>query len=189
VIIVRRVLGAAITGSRAVAAVAVGFDAGLRAAVGAGRQAWLTDPRALDPREAGPAVLPDAALLIDLDNLPVRRSRLPDALAAFLREARPIRCTVAAGHPNRMTADVRGICADVGIQVLTVDGSPNAADRALLAAALRLYAAGVERWWVVSHDAAFSLLPGHITVLSTGAGRPARALVNVAAEIRQVQVQ
>lgn len=88
-----------------------------------------------------------------------------------------------------MTAAVRDICADVGIQVLTVDRSPNAADRALLAAALRLYAAGVERWWIVSHDAAFSLLPEQVRVPSTGAGRPARALMDVAAEIRRVEVR
>jgi hypothetical protein len=135
------------------------------------------------------AALSDAALLIDLDNLAVRRTRLSATLAAFLREAGPIRCALAAGHPDRVTADVRDICADAGIQVLPVDGSPDAADRALLAAALRLYAAGVERWWVVSHDSAFSLLPGEVTVLSTGAGQPARALVDVAAEVRRVQVQ
>jgi hypothetical protein len=56
-------------------------------------------------------------------------------------------------------------------------------------AALRLYVAGVERWWVASHDGAFGLLPGQVTVLSTGSGQPARALVNVAAEIRRVEVQ
>jgi hypothetical protein len=130
-----------------------------------------------------------ASLLVDLDNLPVRRTRLADTLAALLREAGPIRCVLAAGHPDRMTADVRGICTEAGIQVLTLDGSAHAADRALLAAALRPYAPGVGRWWVVSLDGAFGLLPGQVTVLSTGGGQPARALVNVAAEIRRVEVQ
>lgn len=185
-IIIRRVLGAALLGSRALATVAVGVDAGLRAAVDAGNRAWVTRR----PRGGGSgAVGRCAALLIDLDNIAVRKGRLRGTFAAFLREAGPIRCALAAGHPDRLTAAVRGICADVGIQVLTVDGSPNAADRALLAAALRLYATGVERWWVASHDGAFSLLPGEVTVLSTGAGQPARALVDVAAEIRRVEVQ
>lgn len=187
-IIIRRVLGAAQLGSRALATVAVGVDAGLRAAVDAGNREWATRPLTRGQR-AAEAVLSDAALLIDLDNLAVRKGRLADTFAAFLREAGPIRCALAAGHPDRVTSDVRGVCADVSIHVLTVDGSPNAADRALLAAALRLYAAGVERWWIASHDAAFGLLPGQITVLSAGGGPPARALVDVAAEIRRVEVR
>lgn len=184
-ITVRRALEAALTGSRAVTAVAVGIDAGLRAAVDAGSQAWLATPRAPGPW-AGRATPSDAALLIDLDNLPVRQRRLPGTLAALRREAGAVRCVLAAGHPDRVTTDVRDLCAEVGVEVLPADRSPNTADRALLAAALRLYAGGVRRWWIASNDAAFSLLPGELTVLSTGSGQPARALVAAATEVRRV---
>jgi len=117
-------------------------------------------------------------------------ARQPAGRAVDVREKRilPMPCALAAGHPDRVTADVRKISTDVGVQVFTVDRSPNAADRAL-PAAVRLYAAGVERWWIASYDAACGLLPGQITVLSAGGGLPARALVDVAVEIRRVEVQ
>jgi hypothetical protein len=103
----------------------------------------------------------------------------------MLETARPVR-SLAAGHPSVVTDDVRQLCAQLGVDVLPVDDGPNAADRALLAAALQLYAIGVTTWYVASCDGVFSALPGTLTVLVTGGAQPSLALVQRAANIRRV---
>jgi hypothetical protein len=93
---------------------------------------------------------------------------------------------LAAGHPAVVSEEVQPICAQMGVDLLAVEAGPNAADRALLSAALRLHAVGVANWFVASHDAVFSALLGSVTILSTGSGRPAQALLQRAVEVRRI---
>ncbi|MGY1635413.1 hypothetical protein ACI78V_02015 [Geodermatophilus sp. SYSU D00742] len=70
-------------------------------------------------------------MLIDLDNLGVRKVRLGETLAALRRAAGDVPA-LAAGHPTVVSEEVRQICVQMGVDLLAVETGPNAADRALL---------------------------------------------------------
>ena len=154
--------------------VATAADEGLRAALAALEQSW---------RESA---TPVRAILIDLDNLGVKRAVLPQTLQQILAEAAPFEVALAAGHPVG-AAHARELCVGLGIDVLDTAAGPDAADIALLSAAQRLYCAGrATTFLVASHDKAFARLPGRYTLLLTGRGQPAQALLESAHTVRRV---
>ncbi|MGY1793075.1 hypothetical protein ACI796_03685 [Geodermatophilus sp. SYSU D00525] len=70
--------------------------------------------------------------------------------------------------------------------MLDAPPTPNGADRVLLSAAIRLYADGIDHFFIASHDKAFAMLPERYTVLLADGGTPTRVLVQCAAGLRRV---
>jgi hypothetical protein len=105
---VSRLVSAALAATRMTATIAVGFHAGVCAAVDAGGQAWRSSARTGVQDAVAPA-RPGAALLVDLDNLGIRKARLGETLAA-LRNAAGDVPALAGGHPTVVREEVRQIC-------------------------------------------------------------------------------
>jgi hypothetical protein len=164
----------ALTAGRGLIALSAGLDAAVHAGLGALEDAW---------RNSAP---PASAVLIDLDNLGVKRLLIKRTLTDVLSHARPFVHAVAAGHPD-VTEPLRDMCLRLDIEVLDTDGGANAADLALLATARRMCSSGqVTHFFVASHDRAFVDLPAPYTVLVTGPGQPARALTERAQAVRRI---
>lgn len=125
-------------------------------------------------------------LLVDLDNVTVRKPYRADFLAHLLSTVGPVQEALCSAH-RRVLRD--WLCLLTDAQVTPVHGGcrPNGADRALMERARTAARRGVREFIVASNDGGFAWLArlGRLTVITN---RPEYVSHRLAAVSRQVIV-
>ena len=134
------------------------------------------------PRRHAVTGLPDAVLLIDVENIIGQKAK-PNLMAArvgvLIRQAGPGVRVVAACAKDRITEPSTHVLHSHNVTLLTVGATKNAADEALLAEAQALAHKGCRRFVVASNDSRFAQLADlgtlEIVVWKTQKTRPGYA--------------
>lgn len=130
---------------------------------------------------ARPKVVERSALLIDLDSLAVTKRETPDTLRRVVDLAVGCERKYAAGVA-RLAANAATSADALGIRLLSVHPTAQAADIALLAIAEVLADDGFAHLVICTHDADFRKVPLPYTLIVTGGIPAGRKLVGGAVQ-------
>jgi hypothetical protein len=132
-------------------------------------------------------------LLVDLENMVGQKAKpgiVAARMEALIERGGPGVEVVAACARARITPDGTKVLHDRGVTLLTVDGSKDAADEALLAEAQRLASGGCHRFVVASNDSRFARLAdlGDLEILIWAAQKPRKNYTARASRVHRLPI-
>lgn len=132
-------------------------------------------------------------LLVDLENMVGQKAKPGIVVArmqALIQHAGPGVKVVAACARSRITPAGTKVLHEHDVALLTVDGSKDAADQALLAEAQRLANAGYHRFVVASNDSSFARLAdlGDLEIVIWAGQKPRKNYTARASRINRLPI-